>query len=123
MSTAKAALFRPAQEFVRSLQEDPETMAKIKSTGLPLQDLAKEADADRWSAASAIWGNDRWLYRFAVTVLGVLALITAVGAIVLTVVPSPPRDVPQVLIALGSAAVGALVGLFAPSPLKESAKQ
>jgi hypothetical protein len=46
-------------------------------------------------------------------VLGALALIAAIGSIVLV---SLGNDTPEVLVALGSAAVGALVGLFAPSP-------
>ena len=48
-------------------------------------------------------------------VLGALALLAALGSIGLTAVG---EATPDVLIALGSAAVGALVGLFAPSPSK-----
>ncbi len=60
-----------------------------------------------------IYHFDIVLYRIAVIVLGLLAIFAAVGSIVLV---SFDKTTPDVLIALGSAAVGALVGLFAPSP-------
>jgi hypothetical protein len=54
--------------------------------------------------------GDIWTYRIAIGVLGALTLTAAVGAILLK------ANVPEALVALGSTAVGALVGLFAPSP-------
>ena len=57
--------------------------------------------------------GDKLLYRIAVIVLGVLALMAATGSIVLVAMG---KTTPEVLVALGSAAVGALVGLFAPTP-------
>lgn len=57
--------------------------------------------------------DDRFLYRVAVIVLGTLALLAALGSIILVV---NGKTTPEVLVALGSAAVGALVGLFAPAP-------
>ncbi|HEY0993517.1 MAG TPA: hypothetical protein VGD80_40970 [Kofleriaceae bacterium] len=95
-------------------------MARLNVTqeklGSALQDLAKESD----EAQAETWTGDRWLYRFAVSVLGLLALITAIGAIVLV---GLNQKTPEVLISLGSAAVGALVGLFAPSPIAKQSKQ
>jgi hypothetical protein len=49
-----------------------------------------------------------------VAALGASLLVSLVGAIVLVMVTS--KDTPPVLVALGSAAVGALAGLLAPSP-------
>lgn len=54
--------------------------------------------------------SDKWLYRIAFGALSVLVVIAAIGAIVLK------GEVPELLVSLGSMAVGALVGLFAPSP-------
>ena len=56
------------------------------------------------------------IYRWAVIVLGSLALIAIIGSIILALLGV---DIPEVLVALGSAAVGALVGLFAPSPINQ----
>ena len=66
---------------------------------------------------AAKWREDKFLYRTAVIVLGILTLIAAGGSIYLTL-ELPDKPIPDVLVALGSAAVGALVGLFAPSPAK-----
>ncbi|KNC67860.1 hypothetical protein [Pseudoalteromonas ardens] len=59
--------------------------------------------------------NDKWIYRIVVGVLGFALIATVIGAITgyLTAQPEP---IPDVLIAIGSASVGALAGLLAPSP-------
>ncbi|MGQ2979688.1 MAG: hypothetical protein ACT6Q9_08350, partial [Polaromonas sp.] len=80
-------------------------LAKLTSGSDPL-DVIQEAVN---KVELAAWTNDKWLYRVAVGVLGALALIAAIGAIILV---SLDRETPEVLVSLGSAAVGALVGLF-----------
>jgi hypothetical protein len=59
--------------------------------------------------------KDVWIYRAVVGALGLTVLLTIVGLIVLALVGKPA---PDGLIALGSAAVGALAGLLAPSPVR-----
>jgi hypothetical protein len=54
--------------------------------------------------------NDIWLYRLVVAVLGITSVI---GAIFLAL---SGQSTPEVLVALGSAAIGGLAGLLAPSP-------
>ncbi len=60
--------------------------------------------------------TDKWIYRLVVGFLGVTLILTVIGgfALVLTGQTTP---VPEGLIAIGSAAVGALAGLLAPSPV------
>jgi hypothetical protein len=58
--------------------------------------------------------NDIWLYRIVVAVLGLTVVGSVVGAIVLTL---SGESTPEVIVALGSAAIGGLAGLLAPSPL------
>jgi hypothetical protein len=58
--------------------------------------------------------NDIFLYRMVVAVLGVTVVASVLGAIVLAMTG---QSTPEVLIALGSAAIGGLAGLLAPSPL------
>jgi hypothetical protein len=55
--------------------------------------------------------SDPWVYRFAISTLGLLALLALGGALVLT---GLGHEAPQVTVALGSAAVGALAGLLTP---------
>jgi hypothetical protein len=58
--------------------------------------------------------NDIWLYRIVVAVLGLTVVVSVVGAIVLTL---SGASTPEVIVALGSAAIGGLAGLLAPSPM------
>lgn len=58
--------------------------------------------------------NDIWLYRLVVAVLGLTVVASVTGAIVLAL---SGQSTPEVLVALGSAAIGGLAGLLAPSPL------
>ena len=61
--------------------------------------------------------SDVWLYRMVVATLGLVVLVCVIGAIVLSV---PGKPTPEFLVALGSAAVGGLAGLLAPSPRSKS---
>ncbi len=53
---------------------------------------------------------DPWIYRIVVAVLGLLVLIVVLGAVVLG------KDIPQGILALGSASVGGLVGHWSHRP-------
>lgn len=56
--------------------------------------------------------GDRWLYRGIIVSLGLVAVTAIIGAIILS---SNELEIPDVVTALGSAAIGALAGLLAPS--------
>lgn len=100
---------RSADEMLKIVMANPARLEALKENPLPeLQKLSDEA-----KAATPPWSGDILLYRIAVLVLGALALIAAIGSVILVI---GGKDTPEVLVALGSAAVGALVGLFAPSP-------
>ena len=58
--------------------------------------------------------NDIWLYRLVVAVLGSTVVGSITGAIVLAL---GGQSTPEVLVALGSAAIGSLAGRLAPFPL------
>lgn len=57
--------------------------------------------------------KDIWIYRMVVLVLGLTVIASLAGAIALTL---KEFDTPELLVALGSAAIGGLAGLLAPSP-------
>ncbi|HLF75461.1 MAG TPA: hypothetical protein VI524_13985 [Anaerolineales bacterium] len=59
-------------------------------------------------------GKDIWLYRMVVVVLGLTVVTSIVGAIALAL---SGQSTPEIIVALGSAAIGGLAGLLAPSPL------
>lgn len=76
------------------LQADP--VATLKANQTPLQ-------------------NDPWIYRVVVLSLGFMGTGAIIGAMLLAFVG---KTTPEVVTALGSAAVGALAGLLAPSPMR-----
>ena len=91
-----------------------------------LRQLAAALDADpalaarvKANPAEVIGGlatplqSDVWIYRIVVGALALAILGSVAGAIVLAL---QDRAIPEVLLAIGSASVGALAGLLAPSP-------
>ena len=58
--------------------------------------------------------KDVWLYRMVVVILGLSVLGSIIGAILLAIKDHNP---PELLVALGSEAIGGLAGLLAPSPI------
>jgi len=59
--------------------------------------------------------TDAWIYRIVVLVLGLAILAVITGALVLKVIDAT-TGIPDVLVAIGTGALGALAGLLAPSP-------
>ena len=60
--------------------------------------------------------NDQWLYRMVVIVLGLTMVATIVSTVALAMTG---QTRPEVIVALGSVAVGGLAGVLAPSPLNK----
>lgn len=61
--------------------------------------------------------GDKMIYRTVVVALASVALLAIIGALLLTLWQKP---VPDMVTALGSAAIGAMAGLLAPSPTAKS---
>jgi hypothetical protein len=57
--------------------------------------------------------TDRWSYRYAIWFLGASVLITIISMCVLAALE---KDVPDGLIAIGSAVAGGIAGLLSPAP-------
>ncbi|HQX63523.1 MAG TPA: hypothetical protein PK593_08705 [Thermomicrobiales bacterium] len=74
-----------------------------------LEDAAAEVDALK---------GDRFIYRIVVVALGIVAVAAVIGTILVLLIGAAASSdgALQVLTALGSAAVGAMAGLLAPSP-------
>jgi uncharacterized membrane protein YbhN (UPF0104 family) len=58
--------------------------------------------------------TDKWIYRIVVSALGITVLIAVSGGIYLAA--KEVTTTPEILVAIGSAAVGALAGLLVPTP-------
>jgi hypothetical protein len=63
-------------------------------------------------------GSDVWIYRAVVVILGICVISTVLGGIFLVIYGKGEvkMALPDGIVAIGSAAVGALAGLLAPSP-------
>jgi hypothetical protein len=61
--------------------------------------------------------TDEWIYRIVVSALGLAVLLAVSGGIYLAA--NEVTAIPEILIAIGSAAVGALAGLLTPTPGRE----
>ena len=104
---------RSADELVKRAIVEPGLLDKIKADPTrELQELATKVVKD--IPPRPPLESDVWIYRMVVGALGLVVLSAIIGAIVLTAMKATP--IPEILIAIGSASVGALAGLLAPSP-------
>lgn len=94
-------------ELAVKVAQDPNLASTIKDN--PAQAIAELAAPLR---------NDPWIYRIVVGALAAVAVLAVIAAIWLTLAGAD--KIPDVVIALGSAAVGALGGLLAPSPANKA---
>jgi len=90
------------RQLAAALHADPALAARVKAN--PAEAIAGLATPLQ---------SDVWIYRIVVGALALAILGSVAGAIVLAL---QDRAIPEVLLAIGSASVGALAGLLAPSP-------
>lgn len=88
-----------------AVQQSPELPAAKREQLLHQIQTAKE---------SALT-SDKWVYRIVVSVLGLAVLLALILSFWFAW--GTDKALPDIFLALGSAAVGALAGLLAPSPL------
>ncbi len=100
---------RSADTMVNLFRNNKNLLEKLKRDPLPvleeIRDKAKEENRGFESIKS--------VYIIAIIVLGLIVLITALGSIYLVMYG---KALPEVLVSLGSASAGALVGIFVKSP-------
>ena len=102
---------RSANVLVQRALSDPAILQQIQANPqAELPRLAQSVLAEMPSPLQA----DNWIYRIVVGALGLAVLLSVVGAIFLSAQKITP--IPDMLTAIGSAAVGALAGLLAPTP-------
>jgi len=107
---------RSAEELVRRVTENQQLVDEVKTDPTAtLQRVANQVVRDLPPALQ----SDPWIYRIVVLVLGLALLSALAGAIILSAQKIP---IPETLTALGSAAVGALAGLLAPSPAQRTGR-
>ncbi len=93
-------------EFLQRLSEDQNLQEAVKND--PIATLKQYIETKNPLT------SDYWIYRIVVFALGFTVLLCTVFSFLIA--KEPGAQTPEILIALGSAAVGALAGLLAPSP-------
>jgi len=110
---------RSAIALVNRIVNSEELTEKVKANpGLELPKIAAQVVRDM---PPPPLDSDPWIYRIVVIALGATVLIVVGGSVALAATHSGTAElrIPDVLTAIGSAAVGALAGLLAPSPGKK----
>jgi len=92
----------------------PDLLAAVKSSAQLQSDLKADpiGALEKMTMTGVL--PDTWIYRLVIVALALTIFATAGGAIYLG------DKTPQSLVALGSTALGGLVGLLAPSPRQAS---
>ena len=107
---------RSADALVDHLLNTPGVLDQVKMN--PEDTLRKLAAQVTRNLPPPAFVTDRWTYRIVVIALGTVCVTAILGAIYLSAIASlgGAPNIPDVLTALGAAAIGALAGLLAPSP-------
>ena len=108
---------RSADQLAKTIIDTPGVLAQIQVN--PEETLKKLTEQAK-SQVPRVLEHDRWIYRVVVSSLGLVTLIVVVGTITLSFGAVGPTPIPDILTALGSAAIGALAGILAPSPNQRS---
>lgn len=89
-------------QLAEAIRSDPALAARVR-----------EDPANAIAGLASPLRSDVWIYRIVVSGLALAVLGTLAGSVLLAL---QARAVPDVLLAIGSGAVGALAGLLAPAP-------
>lgn len=90
--------------------------ARIQSAKALATRVVKDNVVGTMRSMSVPLESDVWIYRMVVAAVGLVLLTSVIGVIALSMEGKP---LPEVLVALTSAALGGLTGLLAPSPRRK----
>lgn len=110
-----AKMPRSANHLVDMVLHTPGVLDQVKAKPEEtLRKLAAQATKDLPPPALV---RDPWIYRIVVGALGIVSIVAIGGAVFLSARSfDGTMQIPDVVTALGAAAIGALAGLLAPSP-------
>jgi hypothetical protein len=98
---------RSLGDLSTALDNDPKLQADIKTDPAgTIKNLAVQAQIP-----------DTWVYRLVILTLGTVLIGVVAGGFAMA---AYGKTIPEALVSIGSAALGALAGLLAPSPVTKS---
>ena len=104
-----------ASQMVKMFQDDPNLLKQLSTSNAAQQTLkVLKKTANQAESKVLVYIGDKRFYYVVICELGGVLQIATLGSIGLAV---RSISTPDILVALGSAAIGALAGLFAPSPV------
>lgn len=93
--------------LVREIKQSPELLNELNNNPLGFLEKVQEPKPL----------ENKWIFLFIVSIVGVVLLATvAMGSILIV---NGKTDVPEFLVSISSTALGAIVGLLAPSPRQQ----
>lgn len=100
--------FKNLKDFKQKMLEDPQLQHEFQQDPINAVRQVKERPLE----------TDKWIYRIVVITLGltILAIVFGTIALIFTGRISEDKNIPTIVTAIGSAAIGALAGLLAPTP-------
>ncbi|WP_412468424.1 hypothetical protein [Pedobacter sp. KLB.chiD] len=99
------------ESFIKDLDQNPQLKQQFDAD--PKDTLIKNTAINP--------KNDIWIYRMVVAALSLVVLIITTGILLNIAEVQKADKVITIIASLGSAAIGALAGLLAPSPEKQDA--
>ncbi|MBW4677314.1 MAG: hypothetical protein KME52_25915 [Desmonostoc geniculatum HA4340-LM1] len=101
------------QNIIISIQSDSVKTTQLSETTAiaSITELSEQV-----SCVGTPLQTDRWIYRIVVGALA-LTLVSCIGGTVW--LQANDKKIPEILIGLGTGALGGLAGLLAPTPTKE----
>jgi len=120
MSRSKEEVPRSALFLAEMIKNTPELLnPKFSDAKERIDNLAEKATEQ---FPTPVLVSKAGIYYLVVIFLGTVSIVAVTGAIILTAMTlgNDTFKIPDVITALGSAAIGALAGLLAPSPGSKS---
>ena len=112
-----AKIPRSADMLVNLILSRPGEIEKLKNNPeKTLRELAKETTTD---LIPPVLKREAGIYYIVVSAIGLVAILAIIGAVILSLASLEKAievKIPDIVTALGSAAIGALAGLLSPSP-------
>jgi hypothetical protein len=95
--------------------ESSTELASMVAQDAALQEQIKKDPVSTLQGLAQPLETDKWIYRIVVTSLGLSSILVVIGVFALKALDSK-TNVPDALVAIGSASIAAMAALLAPSP-------
>lgn len=120
MSKTKDTTPRSAKLLADWIKDEPELLNPNRKDAKELIDKMAENFIKHYPTPALV--SEAGIYYLVIAFLGAVSTLAIIGTLILSImsIDKDTINIPDVITALGSAAIGALAGLIAPSPVNKS---